>query len=198
MLVDPAPAIAFKNISPHVAPQEPDPESLRPFFAFLPTEIIRRTLQATTQCARVPMLETTKRFYKSPFPVLDVARRNEDLRTDVIYSDTPAIDDGSTSAAIYSGETSHVLDSIYGMKTNKQFVNTLVEDIIRDRGAPTCLLSDHAITLRSNRILDILWAVDEGTSPPEPKYDEGTPISNCQTADKHPHGPVRMSPVMFI
>jgi hypothetical protein len=72
-----APAVVFKNISPHVAPHEPDPETLRPFFAFLPTEIVRRTLQATTQYARVPMSDTTKRFYKSPFPALNVARRND-------------------------------------------------------------------------------------------------------------------------
>jgi hypothetical protein len=76
---------------------------------------------------------------------------------DVVYLDTPAIDDGSTSAAVYSGGTSHVLD-VFGMKSNKQFVNTL-EDIIRDRGAPTRLLSDHAITLRSSRVLDVLQAL---------------------------------------
>jgi hypothetical protein len=33
------------------------------------------------------------------------------------------------------------------MKTDRQFVNTL-EDIIRERGAPNRLLSDHAILLR--------------------------------------------------
>ena len=178
-----APAVVFKNISPHVAPHEPDPETLRPFFAFLPTEIVRRTLQATTQYARVPMSDTTKRFYKSPFPALNVARRNEDLLTDVIYSDTPAIDDGSTSAAIYSGKTSHVMD-VYGMKTDKQFVNTL-EDIIRDRGAPTRLLSDHAITLRSGRILDILRAYCIGQWTSEPHHqNQNTMERRYQTAKR--------------
>ena len=178
-----APVVVFKNISPHVAPHEPDPESLRPFFAFLPTEVVRRTLQATTQYARVPMSETTKRFYKSPFPALNVARRNEDLLTDVIYSDTPAIDDGSTSAAIYSGKTSHVMD-VYGMKTDKQFVNTL-EDIIRERGAPTRLLSDHAINLRSSRVLDILRAYCIGQWTSEPHHqNQNTMERRYQTAKR--------------
>jgi hypothetical protein len=49
-------------------------------------------------------------------PHLNVPRRDEDLLTDVVYSATPAVDDGSTSAAIYSGKKSHVLD-VDGMKT---------------------------------------------------------------------------------
>jgi hypothetical protein len=88
---------------------------------------------------------------------LNVARRSEDLLTDIIYSDTPAVDDGSTSAAIYSGRLSHVLD-VFGMKTDAQFVNTL-EDIIRERGAPARLLSDSAIVIRSSRVKDILRAL---------------------------------------
>jgi hypothetical protein len=99
------PPTVFKNISPHTAKAEQDPEVLRPFFAFLPADIVDRTLKSTTQYARVPMSDVMKRFYKSPYPALNVPRRNEDLLTDVIYSDTPAIDDGSTRAAIYSGRT---------------------------------------------------------------------------------------------
>jgi hypothetical protein len=100
----------------------------------LPTEVFSRTLSKTTQYARVPNRNTFRRFYKTPFPALNVARLSEDLLTDIIYSDTPAVDDGSTSAAIYSGRLSHVLLDVFGMKTDAQFVNTL-EDIIRERGA---------------------------------------------------------------
>jgi len=180
---DPAPVVVFKNISPHVAQAEPDPATLRPFFAFLPTEVVERTLRATTQYARVPMSEASRRFFKSPFPALNVARRNEDLLTDVVYSDTPAIDDGSTSAAVYSGRISHVMD-VYGMKTDKQFVNTL-EDIIRDRGAPTRLLSDHAILIRSNRVADILraYCIGQWTSEPH-RQNQNTMERRYQTAKR--------------
>ena len=156
----------FTNISPHLAKASIDPEKLRHFFAFLPTEVVKRTLENTTQLARVPMHDVMRRFYRSPYPALNVARRNEDLLTDIVYSDTPAIDDGSTSAAVYSGRQSHVLD-IFGMKTDKQFVNTL-EDVIRDRGAPTRLLSDHAITIHSTRVLDILRTLCIGSWTSEP------------------------------
>ena len=177
------PPMVFKNISPHTAKSEPDLESLRQFFAFLPADVVDRTLKQTTQYARVPMSDVMKRFYKSPYPALNVARRNEDLLTDVVYSDTPAIDDGSTRAAVFSGRTSHVMD-VYGMKTDKQFVNTL-EDIIRDRGAPTRLLSDHAILIRSSRVLDILRALCIGQWTSEPHHqNQNTMERRYQTAKR--------------
>ena len=43
----------------------------------------------------------------------------------------------------------------YGMKTDKQFVNTL-EDNIRRRGAPTRLLSNRAQVEISKKVVDIL------------------------------------------
>jgi hypothetical protein len=35
-----------------------------------------------------------KKHYKSPFLALNVQRRNEHVATDIVYSDTPAIDGG--------------------------------------------------------------------------------------------------------
>ena len=173
----------FVHTSPHLAKVCVDPEKLRPFFAFLPTEVVERTMQLTTQYARIPVSDVMHRYYKSPYPALNVPRRDEDLLTDVVYSDTPAIDDGSTSAAIYSGKKSHVMD-VYGMKTDKQFVNTL-EDIIRERGAPNRLLSDHAILIRSSRILDILRALCIGQWTSEPhRQNQNTMERRYQTAKR--------------
>ncbi len=170
-------------MSPHIAQATIDPAQLRQFFAFLPTDVVARTLERTTQYARVPMRDRMHRFYKSPFPALNVARRNEDLLTDIVYSDTPAIDDGATSAAIFSGRTSHVMD-VFGMKTDKQFVNAL-EDIIRERGAPTRLLSDHAKNLRSQRVLDILRALCIGEWSSEPhRQNQNTMERRYQTAKR--------------
>jgi hypothetical protein len=81
-----------------------------PFDHSLCSYPLKRTLQATTQYARVPMSESSQRFFKSPFPALNVTSPDAMRtfsRTDVVYSDTPATDDGSTSAAVYSGHISH-------------------------------------------------------------------------------------------
>jgi hypothetical protein len=118
-----------------------------------------------------------RRFYRSPYPALNVACRNKDLLTNVVYSDTPAIDDGSTSASVYSGRRSHVLD-VFGMKTDKQFVTTL-EDVIRERGAPSRLLSDHALTIRSQRVVDILRALYIGAWTSEPHWQNQNNMERC-------------------
>ena len=65
-----------------------------------------------------------KKTYRSPFLALNVHRRNEAVATDTVFSDTPAVDNESTMAQIYVGRESLVTD-VFGIKTEKQFVNTL-------------------------------------------------------------------------
>ena len=121
---------------------EPDYEKQRPLFAWLPTETIKKTYELSTQYARLPMSTLLKKRYQSPNPALNVHRRSESVATDTIYSDTPAVDSGVTQAQCFVGCKTMVCDA-YPMKTDKQFVNTL-EDNIRTRGAMDRLVSDSA------------------------------------------------------
>ena len=127
---------------------------MQPKFGWLPIDVIRDTFNATTQFYRTPASTNLKKHFRSPYPACNVHRRQEALATDTVYSDTPAIDDGSKVAQIFVGTQSLVTD-VYGMKTTKQFVNTL-QDIIRSRGAPTKLISDSAQVEISNKVQDIL------------------------------------------
>ena len=95
-----------------------------------------------------------RKHFKSPFPACNVQRRPEPLATDTVYSDTPAIDNGSCIAQIFVGTKSLVTD-IFGMRTEKQFVNTL-QDVIWTRDAPFKLISDSAQVEVSNKVKDIL------------------------------------------
>ena len=62
-------------------------------------------------------------------PALNVLRRNEPVATDTIFAEVPAIDSGGqTMAQIFVGHKSLVID-VYGMGTEKEFVNTL-KDVI--------------------------------------------------------------------
>ena len=97
-----------------------------------------------------------KKHYRSRFPALNVARRNEPVATDTVFSDTKAIDDGSTCAQIFIGRDTMFADA-YGMKSDKEFVNTL-EDCIRKRGAMDTLISDQAQAEISKRVLDLIRA----------------------------------------
>ena len=95
-----------------------------------------------------------KKRYKFPFPACNVHRRDEPVTTDTVYSDTPAIGSGVLAAQFFVGTKSLVCD-IYPMKTDKQFVNVLLDNI-RHRGAMTKLISDRAQVEISNKVQDIL------------------------------------------
>ena len=90
----------------------------------------------------------------SPNPALNVHRRNEPVATDTIYSNTPAIESGVTQPQFFVGCKTMVCDA-YPMKTDKQFVNTL-EDNIRTCGAMDQLISDSAQVEVSNKVNDVL------------------------------------------
>ena len=164
----PAKATSTPSTRPtSIKPKQRDYESLRPFFLHQSANTIKRTFAATTQYARtnIGSLQLKKTF-KTPFAACNVHRRNEAVATDTIFSDVPAVDDGSTAAQIFVGRESLVSD-VYGVKTDKEFVNTL-EDNIRKRGAMDKLISDRAQVEISNRVLSILrgYAIDSWQSEP--------------------------------
>jgi hypothetical protein len=77
--------------------QTPDYDKLRTLFGWMmPTKTVKKTFETTTQYARMPNGTILKKHYKSPFPALNVKRRDEPVATDTVFSDTPAIDGGET------------------------------------------------------------------------------------------------------
>jgi hypothetical protein len=126
--------------SSEVSKVTPNYELLRPLFGWAPADTIKRTFYVTTQCARGRVSDTLKQHWRLRFPACNVKRRNEAVATDTVFSDTSAVDCGVTAAQIFVDRESLVADK-YGQKTDKEFVNTL-EDNIRERGAMDKLISD--------------------------------------------------------
>ena len=81
-----------------------------------------------------------KKKYRCLLHALHFKRRSDPVAIDSVYCDTPAIDDGSTSAQFFVG-TKTLTTGVYGMKSDKQFVSSL-EDNVRQRGAIDSLTSD--------------------------------------------------------
>ena len=104
----------------------------------------------------LPSTFPMKRQLKSRNPALNTPRRHEGVATDTVFPDTPAVDSGVKQAQVFVGRDTLVADA-YPMKSGKQFVNTL-EDNIRRQGAMDKLLSDSAKTEISNKVMDILRA----------------------------------------
>ena len=102
-------------------------------------------------------LYTLKQHWRSRFPACNVKRLNDPVATDTIFSDTPAVDSGVTAAQIFVGRDTLVADC-YGIKTDKEFVNTL-EYNIRERGAMDKLVSDCAKAEMNLRVQQTLRAL---------------------------------------
>jgi hypothetical protein len=143
-----------------------DFQLIRPFFGWMSADIIQKTFEDTNQYARLPTGTMLKKAFRSPHPALNVYRRNEDVECDIVYSDAPAIFEGSTAAVIFFGTSSKVTD-VHGIKRDNQFANTL-EDTIIQQGAPNRLLSDRGQAIISQKVEDILqkFCIDKWQSEP--------------------------------
>ena len=134
--------------------KEPDYEALCPCFAWAPADIVKKMLEATMQYAQNSYNLPFCKHYCSCFPALNVDCCCEAVATNMIYSDTPAIDDGATCAQIFVGQETLVVN-VYSMKSDKQFINML-EDNVHKRGAMDKLVSDSAQVEISNKVKDFL------------------------------------------
>lgn len=138
----------------NVMPSKADYAQYQSKLAWSLTNIIEQTFVNTTQFYRMPMGTYLKKRCMSPFPACNVHCCSKSVITDTVYSDTPAIDSGVTSAQFFVVTESIVCD-IYPMTTDKQFVNVL-QDNIRRRGAMSKLISDRAQVEISSKVQDIL------------------------------------------
>ena len=138
--------------------QEPDWNALRPFFAWTSPSSIQDTFNVTTRHGTAPHTQDyIKKHFKSRNPVFNIPRRSEAVATDTIFSDTPAVDDGSTMAQFFCGRDTLVCDA-YGIKSTKQFINTL-SDNIRKRVAMDTLISDGGKYEISKQVTDLLHSL---------------------------------------
>ena len=157
--------------------QEPDWNALRPFFAWTSPSSIQDTFNVTTRHGSAPHTQDyIKKHFKSRNPVFNIPRRSEAVATDTIFSDTPAVDDGSTMAQFFCGRDTLVCDA-YGIKSTKQFINTL-SDNIRKRGAMDTLISDGGKYEISKRVTDLLRSLFIQDYQSEPYHQHQNKIEN--------------------
>ena len=133
-----------------------DWKSLRPIFGWQSEQIIQDTYKVTSRFGgTIPHHDFLKKHFKSRNPVFNIHRRNEPVATDTIFSDTPAINDGSTMAQFFVGKDTLVCDT-YGIKSQKQFINTLIYDDNKSRGAMNTIITDGGKYEISLKVADLL------------------------------------------
>ena len=131
-------------------------DKLRPYLLNAPKEVVKRTMEATTQYYHnVPAGQRIFDMRRSHFPASNVFRRHEAVGTDMIPFDIVTWG-GFKCCQFYVGRRSYYM-SAHGMLTDGDFVGSL-EDEIRYRGAMDLLISDMAKAEISARVRAILRA----------------------------------------
>ena len=142
------------------SPHELDWNALCPVFAWTSPSSIKDTFNVTTRYGTAPHTQDyIKKHFKSRNPVFNIPRCSEAVATDTIFSDNPAVDDGSTMAQFFCGRDTLVCDA-YGVTSTKQFINTL-SDNIRKWGAMDTLISDAGKYEISKRVTDLLCSMKD-------------------------------------
>ena len=160
------------------SPQDPDWNTQRPFLAWTSSSSIKDTFNVTTRHGTAPHTQDyIKKHFKSRNPVFSIPRCSEAVATDTIFSDTPAVDDGPTLPQFFCGHDTLVCGA-YGIKSTKQFINTL-SDNIRKRGAMDTLISDGDKYEISQRATDLLHSLFIQDYQSEPYHQDQNKAENC-------------------
>ena len=160
------------------SPQEPDWNTQRPSPAWTSPSSIKDTFNVTTRHGTAPNTQDyIKNHFKPRNPVSSIPRCSEDLATDTIFSYTPAVDDGSTMAQFFCGHDTLVCDA-YGIKSTKQFINTL-SDNIRKWGAMDTLISDGGSYDISKGVTDLLHSLFTQDYQSESYHQDQTKTETC-------------------
>ena len=160
------------------SPQEPDWNTQRPFLAWTSPSSIKDTFNVTTRHGTAPNTQDyIKKHFKPRNPVFSIPRCSEAVAIDTIISDTPAVDDGSTMAQFFCGHDTLVCDA-YGIKSTKQFINTL-SDNIRKRGAMDTLISDGGKYDISKGVTDLLYSLFIQDYQSESYHQDQNKTVNC-------------------
>ena len=122
-----------------------DPTSLQKYLAWRPVDIIKKTLEHTTQLATSNLRYPMRRHFKSRNPFANVHRLEETVSTDPIFANCKSMDNQYIGAQIYYGLKSKHID-VYGIKSKGEFPNTY-RDFIR------VLVLYAVIMLRKRRVL---------------------------------------------
>lgn len=152
--------------------QRVDPKKLQPYLGWRPIKVIQKTLEHTTQMARMIIRTPLRRHVKSRIPWMNVNRLDETVSTDPMFANCKSMYHGYIGAQVYYGCVSHNIN-VYGLKSKGEFPRTY-RDFIREHGAPSTLRRDNAKEEQSQEVQDIhrdLLIKDAFSEPHNPQQN---------------------------
>ena len=152
--------------------KEIDPRKLRPYLGWKPLHVVKKTLERTTQMAKMSIRHPLRQHVKSRLPHMNVTRLDETFSTDPFFANVKSIHHGYVGAQVFYGTKSHTI-FIYGFRKKGEFPK-LYRDFIREHGAPSTLRRDNAREEQSEEVLEInreMLIKDKFTEPYNPQQN---------------------------
>ena len=149
-----------------------EPKQLQPYLGFAPLKVIKRTLERTTQMARMIIRSPLRRHIKSRLAFMRAKRLEETVSTDPMFANCRGLGYGYTGAQVFYGLKSHKID-VYGFRRKGEFPH-IYRDFIKDQGAPSALRRDNAKEEQSEAVDEIhreLYIKDEFCEPYNPQQN---------------------------
>ena len=153
-----------------------DPAQVAPYLAYRPLDIVKATLEYTTQLARMIIRKPLRRHYKARNPGVNVTRIDEAVSTDPMFANCSSLHHGHTGAQVFYGTTSEMIN-VYGFRKPRNFPR-MYKDFIRENGAPSLLRRDNAKDEQSEEVQEIqrTYMIKDGFS--EPDHPHQNPVES--------------------
>ena len=111
-------------------PAVEDWERMRKYFGYVHTKTVCNTYKHSTQHSVFPPSSHLQKRFKSPNLLLNLHGQNKANATDLVFSDTPTMDGGETSAHIFVG-LDPKMTNVYKAKNNseKEFMGAMQDRV---------------------------------------------------------------------
>ena len=150
-----------------------DASKIQPYLGYRPLEVVRRTLENTTQLA-VQLCSTPMRTYvKSIIPFLNKPRLHETVGMDTQFASVRDVS-GAWCSQVFWGLSSHMIN-VYGMIKESQGPDR-ADDFMREQGIPAVFRSDNSRMQRYGKnMLRRLRQLLVGAEYTEPYHPQQNP-----------------------
>ena len=129
-------------------------EALQPRLAWKPIDVIKKTLENTTQWGKMITQYPMKKHHISRFPWINRRSLREEVAMDTIFMAQPGFC-GSTCAQVFVGFLSRMIN-IYPMPSKASgYIIKAYQDFMRYEGVPEGLHRDKAPEEMVNKIINI-------------------------------------------
>ena len=129
-------------------------EQIQPYLIYKPIEVIKRTLEATTQWATAIMTYPLQHHHASRFPWNNRSRLQEEVATDTYFCQVRGID-GSNCCQLFLGLMSKMINLYPMYSKEKTHIVNAYKDFMQYEGIPEGLHRDLTPEQKVDDIIDI-------------------------------------------